>query len=76
MEKNEVFIDFQIKFLEMIQCPISLEAFEDPVILIPTGIIYNRKAIEKCEEKLNIPLREFVDISLKAMQNISDTLEL
>ncbi|MDQ5901081.1 MAG: hypothetical protein QG600_659, partial [Patescibacteria group bacterium] len=36
----------------------------------------DRKAIEKCEEKLNIPLREFIDISLKAMQNISDTLEL
>jgi len=36
----------------------------------------DRKAIEKCEEKLNIPLREFVEISLHAMQNISDTLEL
>lgn len=36
----------------------------------------DRKAIERCEEKLGIPLREFVEISLKAMQEISDSLEL
>jgi predicted hydrolase (HD superfamily) len=32
--------------------------------------------IEKCEEKLNIPLSEFVALSLKAMQGISDQLGL
>lgn len=36
----------------------------------------DRKSIEKCDEKLNIPLIEFVDISLKAMQSISTQLGL
>lgn len=36
----------------------------------------DRKMIEKCEDKLNIPLPEFVTISLKAMQGVSDQLGL
>lgn len=36
----------------------------------------DRRSIEKCQEKLNIPLPEFVDITLKAMQEISDQLGL
>src|SRR3989344_2185057 len=35
-----------------------------------------REQIEKCEEKLNIPLREFVGIALEAMQTISEELGL
>jgi len=35
-----------------------------------------REDIKMCEEKLNIPLREFVEISLKAMQRIAEKLEL
>lgn len=31
----------------------------------------DRKQIKMCEEKLGIPLQEFMEISLKAMQNIS-----
>jgi len=36
----------------------------------------NREQIKSCGEKLGIPLRDFVDISLKAMQQISMQLEL
>jgi len=36
----------------------------------------NRESILLCEPKLNIPLSEFVEISLKAMQSISDDLGL
>lgn len=36
----------------------------------------DREMIKKCEEKLGIPLPEFVDITLKAMQNISRELAL
>lgn len=36
----------------------------------------DRSSIEKCEEKLNIPLTEFVAISLKAMQGINNDLGL
>ncbi len=36
----------------------------------------NRESILLCEEKLNIPLPEFVAINLKAMQGISDDLGL
>jgi predicted hydrolase (HD superfamily) len=36
----------------------------------------NRKQIEKCEEKLNLPLREFVGIVLQSMQNIHADLGL
>lgn len=35
-----------------------------------------RESILLCEEKLNIPLAEFVEINLKAMQAISDSLGL
>jgi predicted hydrolase (HD superfamily) len=35
-----------------------------------------REQIEKCEEKLNIPLREFVQIALEAMQGIAPELGL
>jgi len=35
-----------------------------------------RDQIILCEEKLGIPLNEFFDISLKAMQEISDKLGL
>ena len=35
-----------------------------------------REEIKKCEEKLNIPLKEFVEICLTAMQEISDQLGL
>lgn len=36
----------------------------------------NRKQIEMCEEKLNIPLKEFIGIALEAMQGISEDLGL
>ncbi len=36
----------------------------------------NREIIKKCERLLNIKLEEFVGISLRAMQEISDTLGL
>ena len=36
----------------------------------------NRKQIEECEARLGIPLREFVEIALNAMQNIHDDLGL
>lgn len=35
-----------------------------------------RKPILMCEEKLGIPLKEFVELNLKAMQSISSDLEL
>lgn len=35
-----------------------------------------REDILKCEEKLDIPLKEFVEITLKAMQGIADNLGL
>ena len=35
-----------------------------------------REDIKLCEEKLGIPLREFVEIGLKAMQGVSDQLGL
>ncbi len=36
----------------------------------------DRSTIMLCEEKLGIPLPEFVDLTLKAMQSISNQLEL
>ncbi len=36
----------------------------------------NRKQIEKCENRLGIPLREFIQITLNAMQGISNDLGL
>lgn len=36
----------------------------------------NREPIKLCEEKLGIPLNEFIDIALKAMQSISNELGL
>lgn len=36
----------------------------------------NREQIEECKPRLGIPLREFVEISLKAMQGISKDLGL
>ena len=36
----------------------------------------NREQIEKCEEYLKIPLREFIEIALRAMQQISSELGL
>lgn len=36
----------------------------------------HREQIEMCEQHLNIPLREFIDIALKAMQSISTDLGL
>ena len=36
----------------------------------------NRESILLCEEKLNIPLAEFIEINLKAMQAISNDLGL
>ena len=36
----------------------------------------NRKSIYLCEEKLNIPLNRFVELTLKAMQEIHEDLEL
>jgi predicted hydrolase (HD superfamily) len=35
-----------------------------------------REDIALCEKELNIPLKEFIEISLKAMQKISDSLGL
>lgn len=34
-----------------------------------------REQIKMCEERLNIPLNEFIDICLKAMQQIAPQLE-
>lgn len=36
----------------------------------------DREMIKKCDEKLGIPLPEFIDITLKSMQNISNELGL
>lgn len=36
----------------------------------------NREAIYKCEEKLGIPLQEFVTLTLTAMQGIHQELGL
>lgn len=36
----------------------------------------DRRQIEECEQRLGIPLQEFIDISLNAMQGISDDLGL
>ena len=36
----------------------------------------DRKQIENCEKELNVPLKEFIQISLTAMQGISKELEL
>jgi putative nucleotidyltransferase with HDIG domain len=36
----------------------------------------DRKQIEKCEERLKIPLRDFIDITLTAMQSIAPDLGL
>jgi uncharacterized protein len=36
----------------------------------------NRKQIEMCEERLDIPLREFIEIAIKAMQGIHEELGL
>ena len=36
----------------------------------------NRKQIEECEPRLGIPLREFIEIALTAMQSIHDDLGL
>jgi putative nucleotidyltransferase with HDIG domain len=36
----------------------------------------DRKQIEMCKQRLNIPLREFIDISLSAMQGVSGDLGL
>lgn len=36
----------------------------------------SRESIQLCEEKLGIPLAEFIDITLKSMQSISNTLGL
>lgn len=36
----------------------------------------DRKQIKECEPRLNIPLREFLEISLTAMQNIHEDLGL
>ena len=36
----------------------------------------NREMISHCEEKLGIPLPEFIEINLKAMQSIADDLGL
>lgn len=36
----------------------------------------SREQIKKCEEKLNIPLNEFIDITLRSMQAIAPTLGL
>jgi predicted hydrolase (HD superfamily) len=36
----------------------------------------NREIIKKCEEYLNLPVEKFIEIVLKAMQEISDQLGL
>lgn len=36
----------------------------------------DRKQIEECKNRLNIPLREFIEISLSAMQGVSNDLGL
>lgn len=36
----------------------------------------DRKQIEECENRLNIPLREFIGIALSAMQSVHDDLGL
>ena len=36
----------------------------------------NRKQIEECESRLGIPLREFIELAVSAMQGIHDELGL
>lgn len=36
----------------------------------------NRKQIEKCEEELDIPLKEFIELAIEAMQEIHEDLGL
>jgi predicted hydrolase (HD superfamily) len=36
----------------------------------------NREIIKKCEEYLGLPLEKFIEITLRAMQEISDQLGL
>lgn len=46
MNSTESDTGFQMKFLKMIKCPISYKIIKDPVMLIPSGKIYDRKSIE------------------------------
>lgn len=76
MNANCENLDFYNKFLKLIQCPISSEAIKDPVMLLPTCEIYDRKSIElwlekdkicpKTHEKLTylqlIPVKKLSDI--------------
>ena len=36
----------------------------------------NREIIKKCEDLLNLPLEKFIEITLNAMQKISEELGL
>ena len=51
---------------------IVMKKYKSPAFAAGT----RREEIALCEEKLGIPLREFVEISLEAMKGISDELGL
>lgn len=76
MNANNYNLDFQHKFLELIQCPISLETIKDPIMLVPTGQIYDRKSIESWLERkktcpiTNTKLTYFQLIPVKILSDI------
>lgn len=60
------------KNLESVKVKSVMKKFKQPSFAAGT----RREEISMCEEKLGIELRDFVEISLKAMQGISDDLAL
>lgn len=60
------------KKLSSVRVESVLKKFKDKIFA--QGV--KRERIKLCEERLGIPLREFIGISLKAMQNISTQLGL
>ena len=81
MTSNENFLDFQVKFLEMTMCPIALTTLEDPVMLIPSGQIYERKSIEEWLKKkntdpiTNIKLPVYKLYPVKMLKDVIDLLK-
>lgn len=55
---------------------VSVESIENKWDKLAFAGGVDRKQITQCEERLNIPLREFIEISLNAMQGIHDDLGL
>lgn len=60
------------KKLKSVEVKSVLKKFKQPAFAAGT----RRDAIQMCEEKLGIKLPELIELSLKAMQTISDDLEL